>query len=349
MKQFQHGMSLIELMVSLVISTMILAGVMQVFVSSKHTYSTEEALSRMQENARFADKKISKDIRVTGFAGCSGTSSLAMTPSVVADPDTPANNFINGLSVVGFDSITTGSVDIDGDSISDISEVVSGTDVFSVNTAGACGAQVVEAMADRGGDVKVSDTDSCGWTSGEYLVITNCTAMDVFRLSSSPTTVSGNTIQLSHAATTNTQAKFSTKYDKDTMVFGFVNTTWFVKNNPETSRPALYQKVNADTPEMVVDGVENMQIRYGYDGDGDFIIDDMKTAASVSSVSQDAWKNIISIEISLLMASDKNLVPSPQDYNFWDDEEGAVKTHFASDNRIYYVFTRNVTMRNLSL
>ncbi len=348
MNQYQQGMSLIELMVSLVISTMILAGVMQVFVSSQHTYSTEEALSGMQENARFAEKKMSKAIRVTGFAGCSGTSSISMTPNVVANPAAPANNFINGLSVTGFDS-TSGSVDLDGDLVADISGIVSGTDVFSVNTAGACGAQVVDEMSARGAVVKVANTDSCGWDSGDYLVITNCTAMDVFRLSATPSTTD-NIIDLEHNGTTNSNPVFSTKYDEDTVVFGFINTIWFVKNNPDTSKPALYKKINAATAELVVNGVEDLQVRYGFDNDGDYIIDELKTAAGVGGVASTEWKKVISIEISLLMASDAaNLVPTPQDYYFWDDGEGAVKQHFATDNRIYYVFTRNVTMRNLSL
>ena len=59
----QTGFSLIELMVALVISLLLLAGILQIFSGTKKTYTMEEELSRLQEKeliqSQFAVKNVS--------------------------------------------------------------------------------------------------------------------------------------------------------------------------------------------------------------------------------------------------------------------------------------------------
>ena len=50
----QSGLSLVELMIAITLSLLLIAGVLQIFLSSKQTYSTNNALSRVQESGRFA-------------------------------------------------------------------------------------------------------------------------------------------------------------------------------------------------------------------------------------------------------------------------------------------------------
>jgi type IV pilus assembly protein PilW len=66
----QRGLSLIEILVSLMISLFLIAGVIQLFISSKQTYRSYDALSRLQENGRFALEAMSRDVRMAGFTGC---------------------------------------------------------------------------------------------------------------------------------------------------------------------------------------------------------------------------------------------------------------------------------------
>lgn len=338
----QTGLSLVELMVSLVISTMIMAGVLQIFVSSKKSYSTEEALSRMQENARFAVGAVSEDIRLTGFAGCSGVSTTPIVPDIgVKDDDVhPVTNFINERSVVGFDEVS-GVIDVNGNNYS-LNGLVGDTDAFSISTAGTCSSHLMESMSTRTADITVSNQNSCGWTAGQYLIITDCTALDVFMLSNNPSTTD-KTATLKHADSHNKKAKLSTKYVSESVVFDFITTTYYIGRNADLE-PGLYRKVNNEAGELVVGGVEDMQVRYGIDSDDDFIVDEYKTAAEVGSVSTGDWDKIISIEVNMLMASEQdNLVPQHQVYNF----NGSTVT--ASDNKIRHVVTKNISMRSLSL
>lgn len=63
----QRGFSLVEVMVALTISLLLLAGIMQVYISSKSVYRSNEALARMQAQGRFALDLLAREIRYAGF------------------------------------------------------------------------------------------------------------------------------------------------------------------------------------------------------------------------------------------------------------------------------------------
>lgn len=65
----QRGFSLIELMIALVLGLFIIGGVLSVFIGSSQTFNANEALSRVQENGRFAIELIAEDIRNSGYTG----------------------------------------------------------------------------------------------------------------------------------------------------------------------------------------------------------------------------------------------------------------------------------------
>lgn len=63
----QQGLSIVELMVALAVGMVLIAGILQVFLSSKNTYAVNEAMSRVQENGRFALEFISRSARQAGY------------------------------------------------------------------------------------------------------------------------------------------------------------------------------------------------------------------------------------------------------------------------------------------
>lgn len=65
--RYQRGLTLVEILVALVISAFLMAGVIQLFIGSKQTYRSHDALSRIQENGRFALEAMSRDIRAAGY------------------------------------------------------------------------------------------------------------------------------------------------------------------------------------------------------------------------------------------------------------------------------------------
>ncbi|NOX76094.1 MAG: prepilin-type N-terminal cleavage/methylation domain-containing protein [Gammaproteobacteria bacterium] len=64
----QQGMTLIEVMISITISLVLLAGVLQIFASNKATYRVQDAMARVQEGGRFAIHFLTKDLRVIWVA-----------------------------------------------------------------------------------------------------------------------------------------------------------------------------------------------------------------------------------------------------------------------------------------
>ncbi|MCR4300973.1 MAG: prepilin-type N-terminal cleavage/methylation domain-containing protein, partial [Sulfuricaulis sp.] len=66
----EGGFTIVELLVAVTIGLIILAGLSQLFATSRGTYKLDEGLSRMQETGRFAFEFISKDVRMAGYSGC---------------------------------------------------------------------------------------------------------------------------------------------------------------------------------------------------------------------------------------------------------------------------------------
>ncbi|MGC4010354.1 MAG: prepilin-type N-terminal cleavage/methylation domain-containing protein [Pseudomonas sp.] len=65
----QRGLSLIELLVAMALGLLLLAGVIQVVLSSKRSYQSGVALAELQESGRFALEVVAQDLRNAGFTG----------------------------------------------------------------------------------------------------------------------------------------------------------------------------------------------------------------------------------------------------------------------------------------
>lgn len=66
----QRGLSIIELMITILLSTILLLGVLQLFTNTTLTDRTNTALGRVQESGRIALELIGKDARRAGYQGC---------------------------------------------------------------------------------------------------------------------------------------------------------------------------------------------------------------------------------------------------------------------------------------
>lgn len=67
LKHRQRGLTLIEIMVALVISLFLLAGLLQLFIGTRQSARVQENLSRVQENGRYAIDFIGRIARLTGY------------------------------------------------------------------------------------------------------------------------------------------------------------------------------------------------------------------------------------------------------------------------------------------
>jgi type IV pilus assembly protein PilW len=65
------GLTLVELMIALLLSMLLMAGTVSIFMASKETLLLEDDLSRIQENFRYIADRLTKDLSLVGYTGCS--------------------------------------------------------------------------------------------------------------------------------------------------------------------------------------------------------------------------------------------------------------------------------------
>jgi len=63
----QKGVTLIELMIGMVITALLGAGVYRTFVGQQHTYEVQDQVVDVQQNVRMAISRVVRDVRMAGF------------------------------------------------------------------------------------------------------------------------------------------------------------------------------------------------------------------------------------------------------------------------------------------
>ncbi|WP_038087825.1 prepilin-type N-terminal cleavage/methylation domain-containing protein [Acidihalobacter prosperus] len=92
----QAGLGLVELMVAMVLSLFLLAGIVTVFVSTKQTYAEQQAMAALQENQRFAGSMLGNVIQQGGYFPYSSTIPTNLIAFPANGTFTTAGQFIYG-------------------------------------------------------------------------------------------------------------------------------------------------------------------------------------------------------------------------------------------------------------
>lgn len=285
------GFSLVELMVAIALGAMLLAGLVQVFVSNRATYEVNEDLARLQENARFALEALVADIRMVGYVGCmdeigSVTNGLNSTQNL-----TLLNNALEGFEQ-GESSWSPSS------STASVGSVVANTDAITVRFfEGRSVSVIAPFMSTPSADIKIAANDL---KQGEIVAMTDCLGADVFQVRNAHPS-SAETVEHGTGTVTpgNTTASLSKNYAGDARLHRFVARRYYIGNG--TNGPSLFRESmssgTAAAPGALelVEGVENMQITYGEDTDGDRAPDAYRDADDVVN-----WSQVINVRIGLL-------------------------------------------------
>jgi type IV pilus assembly protein PilW len=117
----QLGLTLVEMMIAMTLGLLLMAGVTQIFISNKQTYSTTQTLGQVEDNGRFALSFLVKSIRNAGYVSNANSGTGSIKP-FLAPPECASTNAwctANGGSgtqsdriAVQFDSI--GGADCNG-------------------------------------------------------------------------------------------------------------------------------------------------------------------------------------------------------------------------------------------
>jgi type IV pilus assembly protein PilW len=342
-----RGFSVVELMVAMAISLLLLSGVISIFVSTKSSYETNERLSRIQENGRFALNTIMTDLRASGFVGCARQPTYLSTS--LNDATALQWDFLAG-PVTGFEATDedTWSPAMDAS----IPEPLSGSDVLAVRVP-VRERVALPLTADLGAPtntMQVAAGSTDGIATGDIVLAYSCEAISVFQVSS----YAAGTGIISHAANATGQvpgnANNTVNYSYRQAVTHVVpveTVIYFIAPSTrvdDASDPApagttsLWRRRGLNAAEELVEGIEQIQVLYGIDTDGDVIVDEYRTADAVAD-----WIDVISVSVALLARSleEYGTDADARSYELLD-----VTVDAPGDRRLREVFTATASIRN---
>lgn len=346
----QWGMSLVELMVSMTVGLVLLAGVTQLFLSSNLTFSTQTAMSRVQETGRLAIEFLSEDIRMAGYMGCINLNTENKAGGSIENHlrDSNSMNFRFGNAVEGMDS----SRNVDGFPVSRLAK----TDAILVRSASGNGVGV--ARMNDPTQVFVEDVEfvkkGCasggdkynGFCVGDIITLSSCGSLVIFQATGFIRDSSSGTVAIQHSGPYNAPAVWgdpATEGDQykgdDAQVITMESTFYYIANGT-SGRPSLFRNINGAPPQELLEGVEDMQITYGLDTNGDDVIDAYEPANEIAALAD--WEKVSSVRFDLLVASiENNVLQAAQPYTFNNKLENK-----PGDRRLRQVFTSVVTIRS---
>ncbi|MGB5493866.1 MAG: PilW family protein [Sedimenticolaceae bacterium] len=291
----QAGLTLVELLVATTLSLVLLSGVLLVFSANKTTYKMQTGLGTLQENGRYAMRQITSDLQLAGFGGCL---SPHIGPRVVTLATGPSG-YLDYLKKFSEGEFFDGRNDETGTHTYGGRAMLTGTDSIEIRGPLRSAVSYVTKETFPGDPIEVVGTDR-GFAVDEYLVIADCAGADIFRATAVDDS-SGNT-EIGHGSSGNTQDALSRKYGADAVVMEFATHTYFVGNTGRVNSSgnaigALY-RFDGNNSEELVDGVENLQVEYALDTDGNGVIDAFRDPGGVTD-----WDEVMAVRLSLLMDS----------------------------------------------
>lgn len=326
-----RGLSLVELMVAITIGLIIMAAVSSLFVSSKQTYTTQDSLARLQENARFAMQFLIKDIRLAGYFGCLDTVD-ASTTNITLNGGTNFNNDaffpVEGVeNASGTWSRSTAAALPTG--------MKAGTDAFAVRMADeSASANIAPGMLNGFSTLNVDNVTPFSPTPPyDTVIVADCEGADVMQI----TAIAGTALQ--HGAGSLRKA-----YEPPARILKMVTRQYYIGTKVVDGKtiPVLMRNENGNAAELV-EGIENLQVLYGEDTDGppDGVANIYRKANTVAD-----WTKITSIRIGILARTidDKN---TDVDHGIYDvDGDGTNELANPGDRYRRRIFQATVQLRN---
>lgn len=341
-KRHQAGLSLIELMISMVLGLLILAGVIQVFASTQQAYRTQEAMSRIQESGRYATEVLSRNIRQAGYKGGCGTN--VDINILLDDSDEDYDQAIHtlGSGLLGWNNESPGDYE------DEMANYVAGTDVILVKHA-ATRSGVTANGNTPSNAANINLTGASGIPRGQIIMVADDDACDIFQNASNANAQNlnrgnpGAGIGPGNKLPANSNP-FSKSYSDNMRIMLFQSDLYYIGSsdadpNNTALRRIRFSGTGAAEDQELVDNIINMQIRYGVDTNNNKRVDNYVTADNVAN-----WDDVVAVRISLLARSEHtNILPNNMTGIPFD---GGTFDAPAGDRRMYQAFTTTIGLRN---
>jgi type IV pilus assembly protein PilW len=335
----QRGISTVEILVASAVGLFLTAGVIQLFVSSKQAYRSEEGFARLQENGRYGLEVLVRDLRMHGNMGCDSMASLEQGDQMsVVTSGEESTTYWARYNVIAEDLLRNGQPLVGVDRpigyrqetatatertlVNPSSSVTwkAGTDAIVVAGVFQKGVYLAQDMASWGTTLELANNDY-GFSDGDLLLITDCRNVDIFEVTNE--TEGGTSIEHVEELGANRSGQLSTLYRTDSavsvnaMAFPFAYKTYFIgtRNGDSSAKPSLYVSSmgpGGQVVQEVVDNVEDMVVTfYGEDSDNDGTPDGYERADSVSD-----WSAVQTARVQLLLRAPEAVMSDQRSYAF---------------------------------
>jgi len=267
----QQGMTLVELMISMVIGMFLIMGAITVYSQGRTNYQSNEAIARLQENMRFALDIMEPDIRLAGYWGLHNRGGDVFSTGMVATCD---GNNISAWALNTSDGLV------------------------AVNNVQAADADEVATNCSTFGDGIVVDTD--------FLIVRHASGSR--KPFDAGTIQVQSALAEAHMFDDGSLHTKYTEFDaEETGTHNVIINAWYISrdSNSMAGVPSLRRRTLKGSDmvdEEVIAGVENLQIQFGIDTDlsgGDGSIDRYVDAEDAAL----AGNKILAVRIWLLIRS----------------------------------------------
>lgn len=291
-------------MLALGLGALVATGAARLFADSQRAYALLNAQTRMQESARQSLDFIARSVRSAGYLGCtSSPDAVRNTLNGSGDAMFEINVSVPVEAFDGTDALGTpdswmpslsalprrgaGNAFVRGRGI-DVGAVVPLTDVLVLRRVAVPGARIAGAVAPDGFPL-VEDDGELDIDAGDFAVISDCRRAALFRVSRMERGDGVATLVRTPGSEMFDNAAGVSLSDGDmpygnassaegAAVFGVVTEIYFVargtgRNNVGSAPFSLWRKTTTDAPVELIQGIEDLQVRLGLDGNGDGTVD----------------------------------------------------------------------------
>lgn len=291
-----RGFSLIELMVSMVLGLLVVAGLINLFVANRKAYQIQSGNNYLQENLRIASDRVGWSLRMADFWGGNKPAAIAVTAggSVTAKGDcdgtwaTAISSGTGGGAVFGYDGAAT--FPLDAACIGGEANYLKGSDVLVLRYAEP---EVLSPGPAASSEAPAVAATITGHAKQIFLLSIPGATGELFSGGIVPATGGNNSLR-----------RYVHPYQIDmyylspcSVPVGSTCTSAADGGMPVPTLMRMHlQSGGAFISEPVVDGIEQLKFEYGVANAATGVPE----YASADAVSGDSWANVVAVRVSVI-------------------------------------------------
>lgn len=282
-KSYQHGFTLTELMIALVLGLLLVLAALSVLVSSLTQVSNTQSFSEILDNGRVAIAMLGKDVAHAGFMGELSGQNLVLDANLTLEAGAVSSECSGG----GVNNATFPEAGVNATFRMLWGQTLASASAMGCIDNGRSGSDLVQLKRLVG----QNDVSNAIVSNSRIYAVANTNSAVIFNGSTGLVAAEPNNAQY---------------YEYQHRVYYVADVSRYGESDfPVLMRETLSVASGSATmvKEEIAEGVEDLHFLYGVDDDGDGAVDRYATPAQVTD---DEWDNvdfarILSVQIAMLM------------------------------------------------